>query len=607
MLALAAELSGSTLVVSIAILGTFGAFCFTVMKLFAREQRRALYLAFLNNVSKTAISSERPDTMLAEIGAEIRKSFQFDHIGIGLLEYATKEIEMKVEAGCAADLLGKRIPLGTGIVGRAARGGEMVLLQDLSHAASPGTLLPDARSVLCVPIAYGDTALGVLNVESRTPKAFGDSEALILRTLADLLATALHNAFVFQKLQQQAITDGLTGIKTRRYFLESLQAEWKRASRSGHAFSVVMMDLDRFSEINDALGHLEGDLVLARVGRLLEQKCRQSNVVARYGGDEFVILMPETALEQAQVLGERLRQWIAADPVFSDRHISASFGVASFPQHGASAEEIIRVADAGIYASKHNGGNQVCTADAATAESAHRQMMTAFIEGFLQREHTGPELAEELVRTLRRLSAAIENPAAGKIALREAVMTLSRAAETRELHTLGHGDAVAHLAEQMGRALHLDESELRELTFAARVHDVGKLLIAERILNKTDALTEDEFYLVKQHCTLGAEIVSAVPNSASAQLMIRHHHERWDGEGYPDGLKQNEIPLGARILAVADAYANMTADRPYAAARQGGQAAAELQRVSGRQLDPKLVEVFLAQMVGEKAAEAGAS
>src|SRR5207302_7814303 len=120
------------------------------------------------------------------------------------------------------------------------------------------------------------------------------------------LATALHNAFVFRKLQQQAITDGLTGIKTRRYFLESLQGEWKRASRSGRAFSVVMVDLDQFKEINDALGHVEGDLVLARVGRLLEQKCRQSNVVARYGGDEFYILMPETDLDQSQTVSYRL-------------------------------------------------------------------------------------------------------------------------------------------------------------------------------------------------------------------------------------------------------------------------------------------------------------
>src|SRR4029078_6476385 len=134
-----------------------------------------------------------------------------------------------------------------------------------------------------------------------------------------------------QKLQQQSITDGLTGIKTRRYFWESLTGEWKRASRSGRPFSVVLMDLDKFKEVNDSLGHLEGDLVLARVGRLLEQKCRQSNVVARYGGDEFVILMPETGVEQAQVLAERLRVWIATDPMYAAHQINGSVRGAGIP------------------------------------------------------------------------------------------------------------------------------------------------------------------------------------------------------------------------------------------------------------------------------------
>src|SRR5208282_1803295 len=156
-----------------------------------------------------------------------------------------------------------------------------------------------------------ETLLGVLNVESRDENAFAPQDVLILNTLADLLATALHNSFVFKKLQQQSITDGLTGIKTRRFFWEALTSEWKRASRSGRPFPVVLADSDKFKEVNDSLGHLEGDLVLARVGRLLEQKCRQSNVVARYGGYEFIILMPEAGIEQAQVLAERLRLWLA--------------------------------------------------------------------------------------------------------------------------------------------------------------------------------------------------------------------------------------------------------------------------------------------------------
>src|ERR1700757_4841016 len=262
-------------------------------RLFAEEQRRSRQLAFLNNISRTAISSDDPVHMLDQIANEIQRNFSFDHIGIGLLDLGTKEVEIKAEAGVTAHATGKKIALGSGILGRVARTGERALVQN----ALPGNLsgiMPDSRGVLCIPITYGEGLLGVLNVESKNENAFSPQDVLILNTLADLLATALHNAFVFQKLQQQSITDGLTGIKTRRFFWEALSAEWKRASRSGRPFSVVLIDLDKFKEVNDTFGHMEGDLVLARVGRLLEQKCRQSNVVARYGGDEFVILMPET-------------------------------------------------------------------------------------------------------------------------------------------------------------------------------------------------------------------------------------------------------------------------------------------------------------------------
>src|SRR5581483_2658423 len=150
-----------------------------------------------------------------------QKNFRFDHIGIGILDYVTKDIEIKAEAGITTQALGKRIQLGAGILGRVARTGESALVQSTSEGHLQG-VLPGSRAVLCIPISYGETLLGVLNVESREEDAFSPEDVLIMNTLADLLATALHNAFVFQKLQQQSITDGLTGIKTRRFFWEAL-------------------------------------------------------------------------------------------------------------------------------------------------------------------------------------------------------------------------------------------------------------------------------------------------------------------------------------------------------------------------------------------------
>jgi diguanylate cyclase (GGDEF)-like protein len=570
-------------------------------RLFTEEQRRARQFAFLNSISKTAISSEDSEQMLAEIVGHIQKNFRFDHIGIGIFDYFTKEIEIRAEAGTTAQVLGKRIPLGTGIVGRVARTGETALVQMTGDQRLQG-VLPDSRAVLCIPITYGEKLQGVLNVESQSDDAFTPQDVLVMKTLADLLATALHNAFVFQQLQQQSITDGLTGIKTRRFFWEALNSEWKRASRSGRPFSVVLMDLDKFKEVNDTKGHLEGDLVLARVGRLLEQKCRQSNVVARYGGDEFIILMPETGVEQAQILAERLRLWISTDPMLQEEHITGSFGVGSFPVHGFSVEDIIRVADAGMYVSKHAGGDRVSTAEEfAEGETAavQRQLISGYIEGFLQREHTGPEHLEELLTTLSKMCG--DDEGRNFMVLREAIETLTRAAESRELNSSGHGEMVAHYCEVIARSLRLSLEDVADLAYAARVHDVGKIFVPERTLNKSGPLTDDEFYILKMHSRVGAEILATIPGSENIQKAVEHHHEAFDGNGYPARLRGEQIPLWARILAIADAYVNMTTERSFAAAKTSEQALNELEKLSGTRYDGMLVRILLRELKAERA------
>ena len=445
--------------------------------------------------------------------------------------------------------------------------------------------------MLCLPISYGETLLGVLNVESRDENAFAPQDVLILNTLADLLATALHNSFVFQKLQQQSITDGLTGIKTRRFFWEALSSEWKRASRSGRPFSVVLIDLDKFKEVNDSLGHLEGDLVLARVGRLLEQKCRQSNVVARYGGDEFIILMPETGIEQAQVLAERLRLWLATDPMLEEHKITGSFGVASFPVHGFAMEDLIRVADEGMYVAKHAGGNQVSTSEPFREGSAVQgQLLSSYIEGFLRREHNGPEDLEELVGTLRKICGNADD--GDTSAIREAIEALTQAAELREVNASGHGEQCGHYAGIIASGLNLSSQEVADVAFAARVHDVGKLFINERILNKSGPLTEEEFSVIKTHPQASVEVLRAIPHIERVAQAVLSHHEAFDGSGYPFGLQGEGIPLFGRILSVVDTYVNMMSERPFAPSKTHEQAIAELEKLSGTRFDGMIVRLF---------------
>jgi HD-GYP domain-containing protein (c-di-GMP phosphodiesterase class II) len=189
--------------------------------------------------------------------------------------------------------------------------------------------------------------------------------------------------------------------------------------------------------------------------------------------------------------------------------------------------------------------------------------------------------------------------------LKESIEALNRAAEMREAHNTGHGEAVGRFAEIIGRAMSLPPDEVAELIYAARVHDVGKIFVPERILNKGGPLTEDEFYLVKMHPGVGAEIVATIPNSELVQKAVEHHHEAFDGSGYPANLKGDEIPLWARIISVADAYVNMTTDRAFAPAKNSDEALAELESFSGTRYDGMVVRILTRQLKAERASSRG--
>jgi HD-GYP domain-containing protein (c-di-GMP phosphodiesterase class II) len=302
------------------------------------------------------------------------------------------------------------------------------------------------------------------------------------------------------------------------------------------------------------------------------------------------------------VLAERLRQWLANDPMLSEHHITGSFGVACFPMHGFSIEDIIRVADAGMYVSKRSGGNLVSTAQEFVEGqdfARQRQQISAYIEGFLQRERSGPEQLEELTGTLYKLCGGDEDCQVPL--LKEAIESLSRAAESRELQTSGHGDLVARYSEVMARALGLSSEETADLVYAARVHDVGKIFIPERILNKPGPLNDEEFFHVRLHAHVGGEIVGTIPHSGMMREAIEHHHQRFDGSGYPDGLRGEQIPLWARIIGLADAYANMITEQSFSSARTPDQALEELSKMSGTRFDGMLVRLLLRGLKGERA------
>jgi diguanylate cyclase (GGDEF)-like protein/putative nucleotidyltransferase with HDIG domain len=581
-------------------------------RLFNEERTKARHLALLNNISRDAIATLNPDEMLAKIAEQLEEGLTYDHIGIGLLDYATREVVVQAEAGRRRGALGRRIPLGQGVVGHVARNGHLAAFRANGGGDSGlKPLLEDSVAAAALPVFYAEQLHGILYVESSKPADFSEEEILLLRTLADLIAGALHNALSFQKAQEQAITDGLTGVKTHRFFMEALSAEWKRSTRAGRAFALVLMDLDRFKFVNDFYGHLEGDLVLQRVGHILEANCRRSDVVARYGGDEFVILMPETTMEQARQLAGKLRGWVSADPLLREKNISASFGIACYPLHGSSPQELIQVADASMYLSKHQGGNAVSTADHFDPNEAKkwkRDVLEAYLGVTLKRLFaTGPEAFEEIYQRLRQFTESLEaadsngkQAAVSAQGLPQAVLdtvtSLAFAIDAKDHYTQGHSQKVSAYAALIAEAMNMSDVEIEEVRLGAVLHDIGKVGIPEQILNKSGPLNAEEWETMKSHVKFGAKILEPLAPLARIREMVLHHHEYFDGSGYPEALSGEQIPLGARIIAVADAYDTITSDRTYKKARNAADALTELERCANAQFDGGIVETFVRVM-----------
>ena len=574
-------------------------------RLFSEEQKKSKQLTLVNNVSSHAITTLNPEEMLTKIAAEIESALAYDHIGIAILDYSSKELVIQAEAGARRDALGRRILLGEGLVGHVARAGQMAVVQEV-NAASNRPVLPGTASAIALPVTYAENLLGVLYVESSEPCEFSEDEIRLLRTLADLFAGALHNALTFQRAQEQAITDGLTGVKTHRFLMEALSSEWKRSTRANRPFSLVLMDLDRFKFVNDFYGHLEGDVVLQRVGHILEQNCRRSDVVARYGGDEFVILMPETSVEQARQLASKLRGWVAADPLLRDKNITASFGIAGFPIHGSTPQELIQVADSSMYLSKHQGGNSVSTAEQGDPNDTKRwkkDVLEAYLGVTLKRLFsTGPEAFEEIYRRLEEFTRSLTEHGGGSPgdevppAVVETVTSLALAIDAKDHYTQGHSQKVSAYAVMIAHALGMNEAEVEEVRLAGLLHDIGKVGIPEVILNKSGPLDANEWATMKTHTELGAKILEPLIAMKRIREMVGHHHEFFDGSGYPARLAAEHIPVGARVIAIADAYDTITSERTYKKARSPEEAFAELERCAANQFDPKIVRAFIETM-----------
>jgi len=359
-----------------------------------------------------------------------------------------------------------------------------------------------------------------------------------------------------RRIRELSITDELTGLYNRRHFYEVLEIEMYRVQRYGHSLSVVMLDLDGFKEYNDTFGHTSGDAVLKSFAQTLKSRSRKTDTAFRYGGDEFTIILPLTGAERARKIADRIRsKWLQApkaERLVLETPLGLSAGVAEYPENAETADGLAFLADTALYRSKREGGNK-----------------------------------STLVSDLGALRPDVVDRAT-----LDQVYALSATVEAKDPYTYGHSKRVAAISEIMGKAIGLSRKRLADLNAAGLLHDIGKVGVSDSILIKPDKPTEDEWKLIRKHCAEGAKIVGYVRELTALVPMIRHHHEWYDGTGYPDGLKGEDIPVAARILAIADAYDTMTTARTYRHVVSQEEALEELRRCSRTQFDPELVEAL---------------
>ena len=372
-----------------------------------------------------------------------------------------------------------------------------------------------------------------------------------------------HVEHLIVQLADAARTDPLTGLPNRRGFRELLDLELGRARRSGAPMSLLVGDLDHFKDVNDRAGHHIGDAVLQQVAALLREGVRQIDAPARIGGEEFAVVLPGTDATSAFAVAERLRCHVRDAFADATVPITISFGIASHPEHAETAASLVRAADEALYGAKQSGRNRTVVHSAALRELAR----------------DGRDAREERDVEAERYLAV--------------VLDLAEAVDVRFSGSARHSETVGRYAELMARELGLSERRVGRVRLAGLLHDVGKVGVPDAILLKPGTLTDEERKVIIRHPELGAEILEH-PSLRDVQSWVLAHHERLDGHGYPRGLFGAELPLEARIVAVANAYEAMTSDRSYRDAIGHARARAELERCAGTQFDPEVVAAFLA-------------
>ena len=446
------------------------------------------------------------------------------------------------------------------------------------------------KSLMVLPIVSKEFT-GFLAVFSprEEPK---DSEINFLNLFARQIELAITIANLFETVKKQAVTDPLTELFNRRFYEDALAREARRALRLNQPFTLISLDLDKLKHINDMHGHSAGDAAIKAVARVINKNSRSVDVPSRVGGEEFAIILPGVDSQGGLVAAERIRASLEAEPVETVGKITASIGVATFIEQTSNVDELVEIADKAMYFAKQNGRNQVKLAEAADEVSWQEVAVDAFVQ--ILDNHKIPfneTMADDLYKKLSTNQEKIKGDST-KDLLYSVVDTISKSYAPQQQE--GITKAKVQLASAIAKRFDLSKSDVDKLKIAMLLYDIGNIMVPNDLLKKTSPLTDEEKATITKHPIYAAqEILKPISHVSNIIPIIEHHHEAWDGTGYPSKKKGDDIPLISQIILIVDSYYAMISDRPYRKAYTEQQAVDEIKKSRGKKYSEELTDEFV--------------
>ena len=446
------------------------------------------------------------------------------------------------------------------------------------------------RAIIIIPIYVEDDPFGVLYSISRR-SSISEPEQDFMKIFAGQVELAVTITRLFEQVREQAITDGLTQIANRRHFDQCLAQEAERSHRLNQPFTIVTLDMDHLKLINDTHGHSAGDAAIVHIATVLRENARAIDLPSRFGGEEFAVLLPGVDTKGGLIAAERIREAIEKKPVEGVGTVTASIGVATFLKHADTIGELLELADQAMYEAKQNGRNRVCEAQTTITEVSWQELALETFLNVLTQKHSPltPDIARELISKLHEATAEHDSFVS---MLYQIVDTLISTADTS--HTEGYAKNIVKYSVKLAKKAGLSPIEVDKIRLAALLHDLGKMSMPQDVMSKPGPLTIDEWNMVLQHPVIAAEEMLAPLHSLDHVIpLIEHHHEHWNGSGYPSKLSGNQIPLGSRIILIADSYCAMVTDKTYRSALSKEKAIETLRKGANITWDGNLVELFI--------------